>query len=367
MPASTRVQAGLRVLARTRWVHPLIGIGLATVSAGGLIWASGVAPWSAFSVLVGGALGDRHAIALTLARATPLLLAGVGVALARHCNLWNIGGEGQIYLGGLGAVLVALYVTGLPTPLHLGLAILVGGLMGGAWAAIAGVLRAWRNVNEVLTTLLMNYIAINLVVMLVEGPLRPADAVYARTERIPESAQLPRIFEGGALHAGIFLAIAAVIWLHIVLRKTRFGFEIQMTGLNLSASRHAGVRSRYVMALTLATSGVLAGIAGAGELMGSHRSLPADFSPGYGFDAIAVALMGLNRPTGIVPSALFFGALRAGAPAMERALGVDTSLVLATQGLAVFFVIVTMAVDWQRLANRYAPARQPTDELEAAR
>lgn len=341
-------------------VRPLVGVAVALLGMAVLIASTGVNPLRAYAVLLDAALGSAHGVGLTLSKVAPLLLAGLGVALARHGNLWNIGAEGQIFLGGLGAALVGLFVP-LPGPLHLLAALAAGAAMGALWGALPGFLLAKRRVNEVISTLLLNYVGIAIVAYAVEGPLKEPGAAYARSARFPSSVTLPPVFGGPPLHAGILLALIAAAAVYLYVYRSRSGFELRLFGGNPETARQAGISPDRKIVTAMTGSGLLAGLAGAGEVLGVHKNIAAGFSPGFGFDAIAVALLGLNDPRGVIPAAIFFGILRAGAPAMQRGVGVSSDLVVVTQGVAIFAVILSMVAP--RMFTR-RPSRSVADSGE---
>ncbi|MBI4758123.1 MAG: ABC transporter permease, partial [Chloroflexi bacterium] len=263
-----------------------------------VIWASGASVPKAYQGLFEGALGSPRGIAETLVIATPYTLAGLAVALGFRCGLFNIGAEGQFYLGALFAVWVGYSVKGLPIFVHLPLAILVGALGGALWGAIPGFLKARLGTHEVINTIMMNYIAVLMVDWLVnrKGPMWDSTSTVPRTPYILSTATLPQLVPPYRLHAGLLIAIAAVFVVYWLLWKTTLGFEIRAVGANPSAAKYAGmsVTRNFVLAMTF--SGVLAGLAGAGEVLGLNRTLPAAFVSGYGFDSIAIALLAKSHP-----------------------------------------------------------------------
>lgn len=356
---------------------PLVAVILALLAGAVLIAAAGVEPGAAYGRLLQGALGIDPAwrvgqplvdliarpgrLGNTAAEAIPLILAGLAVALPFRAGLFNVGGEGQIYLGGLGATLVGLYLTGLPPILHVPLALGAGIAGGAGWGALAGLLRARRGLNEIITTIMLNFIAFWLVSYLVHGPLKdPASFGYAWTPEVLESARLPVLFDRARIDLGFGLALLAALVMGFVLWRTTFGFEVRMTGHSATVAHATGIPVRRATILVMALGGGLAGLAGACVVLGQQHRLSTFFSPGYGFDAIAVALVGGAQPAGVLASGLFFGALRTGAEAMETAVGVPKSIALVIQALTLLFVAVSLSpriARWfaQRRAERMAP------------
>lgn len=265
-----------------------------------------------------------------------------------RCGVFNIGAEGQIYLGGLGATLTAFMLAGLPKIILIPCCIIGGAVFGAVWGAIPGYLKAKRNVNEVITTLLMNYIAIHFVHWTVNGPLKEPNATFPRTATLPDGAILPVLVPRTQLHIGILIALFFAFAVWFLLSRTTLGFQLRTTGSSPNTAFYAGMNVQKLTILALAISGGLAGIGGAVEIMGVHHCLLEGFSPGYGFDAIAVALLGATTVPGVILSGTLFGMLRAGANTMQRTVGIPTSLVFVIQGMAVLMVLAATAISYMR-------------------
>jgi len=276
---------------------------------------------------------------------TPLLFTSLGVLIALKAGQFNIGGEGQIYLGALGSTLVGLYVQGLPAILHIPLALVAGFGFGAVWGWIPGYLKAVRGVNEVITTLLLNYIAVNLISYLVQNPLKAPDAPSPYSPLIAKSAQLPIILPQSLAHAGILLAllIAGLLW--VLLERSPLGYQISAVGFNPTAAYYARISVKNTIMLVMSLAGGLAGLAGASEVMGLKYRLFEQVSPGYGFDAIAIAFLSRGSINGVVLTSLFFAALRSGANVMQRSAGVPVTVVYAIQGFTVLFIAISLAVE----------------------
>ncbi len=295
-------------------------LGLGCVAA--VLAAFGYAPAPALAALATGSVGSGAAWVATLLKTGPLLLTGLAVALSFRCGVWNIGAEGQLYAG-------ALLATGLATrvfaeaPAFVALpAVVLGGFLGGAaFGGLAGALRAGRGVNEVISTLLLNFVAIQLVALAVQGPLQESAGAYPQSDALVAAARLPA---WGRLHAGIAVALVLALAVHALLFHSPLGFRLRAVGLSPRAARFAGISPQRYGSLTLALAGGLAGWAGAFEVAGVTGRLYEGLSPGHGYTAIAVALLARLHPLGVVPSALFFGALEAGAGAMQRQAGVPS-------------------------------------------
>lgn len=302
-----------------------------------LLWALGANPIEAYTALMQGAFGTPRLFTTSLLKSIPLIFTGLAVTLAYRAGVFNIGAEGQLYFGALFAVWAGTVLT-LPFPLHLIVTLMFGVLGGMIWGAIPGYLKATRDMNEIIVTILMNYIAIFTVSYFVHGPLKE-EGWNTQTEAVLDSARLPVLWEGTRLHYGFALALICGIAVYVVLFHTTLGYQIRMVGTNISAARYAGVKTTWVMALAMALSGALAGLGGTVELVGAQYRLIDNFSPGWGFDGIAVALVGRLNPIGAVLAALFFGALRNGANSMQTAVRVDVVVVFVIQGLAILFLI----------------------------
>jgi len=320
------------------------GIALALLCGAALVLTSGRSPLVAYASLAAGAFGSVDRIAVALNKATPYLLTGVGVALCFRARVINIGGEGQIAVGGLAATWAALGLSAAPAPLVPVLAAAAGIAAGALWAGLAAVIRLTRNVHEVLVTLLMNFIGLLVVAEALHGELGEPGAGFPQSPLFPREAWLPKLVPGTDLHVGILLAVAAAVGAHALLWRTPFGFKLRVLGASESAAGYAGVsRARTTIAVMLIAGG-LAGLAGAVDVLGVHYRLIEGFSQGFGFSAVSIALIGALSPLGVLPAALFFGFLEAGALAMQRAVGVPSPLVAVIQGLTMLFVLSAMAL-----------------------
>ncbi|BAY10991.1 ABC transporter permease [Calothrix sp. NIES-2098] len=326
-------------------LSPLIAIACALIVGAILIIFAGANPIAAYTALFQESLSTYFGFGNTLTKMTPLLFTSLGVLVALRAGQFNIGGEGQIYLGALGSTLIGLYVQGLPGLIHIPLALLVGFLFGAVWGGIPGYLKAVRGVNEVITTLLLNYIAVNLVSYLVQNPLMAPGAPSPYSPLIAKSAQLPIILPQSLAHAGILLALIAAGILWVLLVRSPLGYQITAVGFNPIAARYARMPVERTIMLVMALAGGLAGLAGSCEVMGLKYRLFEQVSPGYGFDAIAIAFLSRGSVIGVVLTSLFFAALRSGANVMQRSAGVPVTVVYAIQGLTVLFIAVSLAVE----------------------
>lgn len=304
-----------------------------------LILMSGKQPLMAYAALLQGALGSVYGITETLLSTTPLIFAGLAVAFAFYCGLFNIGVEGQLVIGGLVAGWAGFALAGLPPILHVPLALALGVLGGAGWGAIAGVLKAWRGVHEVISTIMLNYIAFLLTSYMVSpnGPLK-AEGQLPATPFVLESARLHSLIPDTRFSGGIFVALAAASVVGYLLWGTRLGYRIRAVGKNPAAAEFGGISSRRQIVITMAISGGLAGLAGAVEVLGLHYRFYSAFSPGYGFDAIAIALLGQLNPVGIIAASLLFGILRAGSVEMQQSAGVSRDIIFAISGAIILFI-----------------------------
>ena len=322
-----------------------IAVLLAFALAGIPILASGKNPLIAYWALLRGAFGSADSVMFALNKSTPYILAGVGVAICFRARVINIGSEGQIAVGGIAASWIALNVPGLPSVVLVPLSIAGGALAGAAWASIAAIMRLKRGVHEVLGTLLLNFVGVLLVSEVLHGPLGEIGAGFPQSPLFPEGAWLPPLFEGSDLHAGIFLALLSVLACDLWLWHTTSGFRIRLLGSSDKAAAYAGVSVTRTILSVMGIAGALSGIAGAVEVLGVHYRLIQGFSQGFGFNAVAVALLAALNPIAVLPAGLFFGFLEAGALAMQREVGVQSSLVSVIRGLTMVFVLCALAIN----------------------
>ncbi len=275
----------------------------------------------------------------SLVTSTPYILTGLAVALGFRAGLFNIGGEGQYFVGGLTSVFVGYSLKGLPIYIHLPLTILAGAAGGALWGAIPGILKAKTGAHEVINTIMMNYIAFALSDWLLNGPMMRPGGYRPISPEIQSSAVMPRFFGGEIrFHAGFFVALAMAALVYWLLFKTTTGFELRMAGANPRAARYAGINLTKNIVLAMSLSGGLAGMAAANDITGLIHYMPNAFSAGYGFDAIALALLGRSHPVGVVLAALLFGTLRAGATHMQSVAGIPIDIISILQAMIIIFI-----------------------------
>jgi ABC-type uncharacterized transport system permease subunit len=321
----------------------------------------GYNPWIAFKDLLLGALGGGYQISGTLVKFAPLLTAGVGVAIAFRSGLWNIGNLGQFLAGGLGAVLAGLYLGAFPGAWLFGL--IAGCLAGALWALLPGLLRVFWSINEVITTLMMNYIGVLWVDYLVTGPLMDRVAGLPQTARIPDSARLPVL--GGVqsqVHLGVVIAVLVAAAFQFILFRTTLGFDLRTVGKNPRAAQYGGIDLRRTLLSAILISGALSGLAGAGEVLGNHYRLLDGIAGGYEYTPIVVALLGELSPLGTVIPAFVFAGLLVGGQTMQVDTGLSASIVVAMEALIVLFVIGMQFFNTHRLVWSAVP---PPKAVEA--
>jgi general nucleoside transport system permease protein len=304
----------------------------------------------AYQGLWEGSLGRLTSLSDTLVWTTPYIFGGLAVALAFKAGLFNIGVEGQIALGSLASVYVGYAVHDVPFPWHLILAVAAGTLAGALWGAIPGFLKARTGAHEVIVTIMLNYVAIQMTSFLVSGPMKDPNPLIAnaQTPKILQSARLPPLLPDPVyrVHWGFVVAILAAIGIWWLLSKSTLGFEIRTVGANPQAARYAGIAVGRTMVVAMAISGGLAGLGASLEVVGLNFYHTAGFSVGYGFDSIAVALLGRSNPFGVIPSALLFGALRAGSSRMQFLSQIPIDIINVIQALVLIFVAAPALIKW---------------------
>jgi simple sugar transport system permease protein len=322
-------------------------------------------PVTAYSALLEGAFGSSNALADTVVKATPLLLVGLGICIAFRGGVINIGGEGQLVIGAVAATLVGLLFPDSSAWVIIPLAMLVGFLAGAIWGGIPGALKAYFNVNEILSTIMMNQIAVQTMNFLLRGLMIDPVQLEAAS-RIPQTARLARAFDlprlaPTRLHLGAILAVVLAVAVYIFLWRTTIGYRIRAVGLNPDASRYAGIKVRRYIVLSLLLSGAFAGLAGAVQVYGVHHRMFTDgsamgFTGGAGFNGIVAALFGKLHPIGAIPASFLFGALLVGANKLQRAVQVPSALITALNGLVVVFVVSSEIWSRRRAMRRVSEA-----------
>jgi ABC-type uncharacterized transport system permease subunit len=338
-------------------VVPVLAVVVALLIGAVIIAISGADPLRAYGSLLRGGLGNARAIGRTLEKATPLIFGGLAVALAFKGGLFNIGAQGQLLFGAIIAGFAGFAITGLPLAIHLPLALLLGAGMGALWGAIPGALKAYTGAHEVITTIMLNFVAINLTDFLADGPWkdRSPGNIVARTPSIMESAELPAV---GMVPLGMVLAVLVAILVWWLIGRTTLGFELRTVGQNPNAAQYAGMSVRRVTILALVASGFLAGLGGAVETLGVVGRFQPGFNSGLGFTAITIALLARTHPIGVIPAALLIGVMQAGSNRMQLDSQVSAEIIDVVQALILFFVAADVLI--RRLLRMRAAGQKVT-------
>ena len=356
-PLSLQFQPGAWRLERrleTRAVHELyatlIALAITAVIIGLLVAIAGVSPLDAFSSLYDGAFGDRESALETLVQATPLILTGLAAAVAFRAGVWNIGGQGQFIAGAIGTWWVYDTMPGLPAPL-LFVAMFAGAAVFGAvWASVASVLLVRYGTNEILTTVMLNFVIDYMLSWLLSEPWQANDTPYSQTERMVESTFLPRFFDDSRLHLGFALALAMAAVVHFLVRRTTLGFELRAIGVNKQAASYKGISVGAATIAVMAVSGALAGLAGSGELLGLHHRINFEFGEQMiGFTGIIIALVARLHPAGVIVVAIAFAGLLNGSTQMQVGTGIPAALVTVIEGVALVLVLLAAVACRYRL------------------
>lgn len=324
---------------------PVTAVAIALVVGAVILLISNTDPIKAYAALIRGSFGDWKVFGRTLEKATPLLFSGLSVAFGFKAGLFNIGAQGQLLLGAIVSAYVGYAVEGLPAVIHVPLALLIGGLAGALYGAIPGMLKAYTGAHEVITTIMLNYVAINLTDFLADGPwkdMTPGNIV-ARTPKILDTAVIGKL---GPIPIGFLIAVVLAFLVWYLLFRTTLGFEIRTVGLNPNAARYAGIRFARVLVLTMIIAGMLAGLGGAVESLGVVGRYQPGFNAGLGFDGITIALLGRSNPIGAIPAALLVGAMKGGSNVMQFDAKVAKEIVDVIQALILFFVAADVIVRW---------------------
>lgn len=322
-------------------------------------------PLKAYQAMLFGPFSSIYGMTETLAKATPLLLVGLGIIIAFRSGTLNIGAEGQMMIGALTGTVIALSLPDLPVVLLLPLTLTAGFAGGALYGAIPGALKAYLKVNEILSTIMLNAIAQQLLIFLLRGVLiDPTEVAYGtgfpQTKQLPEAAWLPRLLPQTRLHFGLILAILLAIGVYFFLWRTVFGYRLRAVGAGPQAARYSGIQVETHLLSAMILSGGFAGLAGISEVLGIHHRLLDGVTAGYGFTGIVAALFGRLHPLGVIPASILFGALMLGADMMQRAVAIPASIVITIQGLMVLFVvgsdIFIRRPEWsQNLLQRLSP------------
>ena len=338
-----------------RLARPFASLALTAALIALVLLALGASPLLVFAALWEGAFGNWLAATDTLVKATPLVFTGLAVSIAFRGALWNIGAEGQLLVGAFVAAALGIALDGWPRPLAVGL-VLVGGALGGAlWSAVCGWLRERRDVSEVISTIMLNFVAVQLLSYAVHGPLMEASRSYPKSAPIAHAAELWTFAPPSRLNAGMILAVALALVSWLWLFHSRSGFELRAMGRNRRVAAFFGIPVARLGIAAMALSGALAGLGGAVQVSAITHRLYESFSPGWGYEAIAVALVARLNPLGVMLTSLLFGALDNGSQAMQRSQGVSPELVQVIQGVTILILLAFDTRTWSTLNGALWP------------
>ncbi|TPK60085.1 ABC transporter permease [Mesorhizobium sp. B2-4-19] len=309
-----------------------------------LFAAAGASPGAAFAALLQGSFGSLRAAGETLVKATPLIFTGLAACVAFRARIWNIGAEGQVFAGAMFAYWLQHNLAGVSPFIQIPV-IIAGGIVGGAlYAGLAGILKTRFSVDEVISTVMLNYIIVYVLsLLLLRGPWSEAGAFFEQSPKIDPNSALPLLFSGSRLHSGFLLAIVTAGLVHVLLTRTPLGYEIKAAGSNMRALDVQGTNTRRLILVVLLVSGALAGLAGITEVYGVHYRLKAGVIAGYGYSGIIVAILGQLHPLGVVVASVLFGALLNGATLMQIKTGVPSALIYAIQAILLLFFLAGWA------------------------
>lgn len=354
-PSASPARLRLRPPAASRWgagavaLAPVWGALVGLLIGAVLMMIAGADPLATYGTMLRGAFGGPRQLTETLLKAAPLLLMGLGLTAAFRARVWNIGGEGQYTMGALAGGLLALWFPRLPAVLLLPLMLLAGAAGGALWALVAGWLKVKRGMNEIISTLMLNYIAILLLQYLVRGPLQEPGGYLPVSAQFVPAARLPVLIPGTRIHGGVLVSVAFVPVVYALLWRTPLGFRLRAVGSRASVARYAGMDVARLTLFALAFSGALAGLTGLIEVSTLHTRLRGDITGNYGFSGILVALLGRMHPAGVALAALFFAALSIGAQSMHVISGLPAALADAIQAVIVLAVLAADAIaHWKK-------------------
>lgn len=328
----------------------IIAILVSFVITGIFISAVAANPLQAIHSFLRGIFGRIYGIGEILVKATPLLLIGLGVSIAFKGGLTNLGGDGQFYMGALAATWVGVTFSGIPTFIHMLLIIISAIIAGAFWGGIVGFLKAKLNINEVIMTIMMNYVSMYFVSFLNHGPLKDPNGYLPQTRQLAKNLRFIQIIPNTRAHFGILLGLVAAVFIYIFLSKTILGYRIKAVGISKKASIYAGINTDLYTIMIMALSGAFAGVAGMVEVYGIHYRLLDGISPDYGFSAVVVALLGKLHPIGILIASMFMGSLLVGANSMQVSMKIPVSIVYITQSLVILFMLIgrNLEIDWPK-------------------
>jgi general nucleoside transport system permease protein len=330
--------------ATSAWiVAPLVAVATSFLVAALLVMAGGASPFAVFAAVFKGAAGTQFAFLETLTRATPLIFTGLAAAVAFRAKLWNIGGEAQLYAGAILTVVLGTGLLPLPASILVPIIIVAAAMAGALLLLGPTFLKTRFGVDEVVTTLLLNFVMVLVVSMLLDGALKdPMGLGWPQSKKVIEAAQWPKLVQGKRLHLGFIIAILAALGVWFINARTTFGYEMRAVGFNPRAARFAGIPVNWVMAKTALLSGGLAALAGVSEVAGLKGNLTLDLSPGFGYTGIVVAMLAMLHPVGVIGAAIFVAAMFVGADAMSRSVGVPNYIANVMVATALLTMVTAM-------------------------
>lgn len=335
---------------------PVVSVLLAFLAGGLMLLLLKINPLVVYQRMIAASFGDPYNIAEMLVKAAPLLLTGLSFAFAFKAGLFNIGADGQFYMGALAAVIVSLKLGFLSPWLVLPLALCAAMVMGGLFSGISGYLKARFNANEIIITIMLNYVAFQLANYAVNGPLKEKAGAYPQTDPIPVHAQLPVMITDTRLHIGFLLALLGAVLFYLIINNTSIGFQTRAVGLNQRTAGYAGMNTKRVMIVAMVISGIFAGVAGFGEINGVQHILIQGFAPNLGTVGTVIALLANANPLGIVIGSLFFGFLQVGANNIAQTSQVPQNAIDMIQGFVVIFVLISYYIQYR--VNAYQKIKQ---------
>ena len=334
------------------WLYPIASILLAFVCGGLMLLLLDLNPLQIYTTMLVMTFNDPYSIGEIFVKAIPLMLSALSFAFAFKAGLFNIGADGQMYMGALAAVIVSLKLAPLGPVGILSVACILSIVAGGLWSGLAGYLKAKFNANEIIITIMLNYVAFQIVNFMVNGPIKEQLGAYPQTDPIPKHAYIPILFSRSRLHWGLILALLFAAVFYIVLMKTTLGFKIRAVGLNANAAEYAGIQTRRILIVTMLITGTFAGVAGFLEINGVQHILIQGFSPNVGGEGTIIALLAYTHPIGIVIASLFFGFLKVGANIIQQTSKVPTSAITMIEGFVIIFVLISYYIQGMMAQRR---------------
>ncbi len=333
----------------TRIAIPVASVVVTLLLSAIPILLAGANLWTAYSSLFYGALGTRFNVLETFVKTSPLILTGLAVAFAFRAKFWNIGAEGQLLAGSIAATWVAVNITTLPAIIMLPLIMVAGFIAGGLWAILPAILKTRMKVDDVVSTLLLNFVMLHIMGALLFGPLQKVGASWPISEEIVEAAKYPILMARSRFHLGIPLAFVLVFVVWFINDKTVFGYRAMAVGTNIRAAHFGGIKTTPVLLVTALVSGGLAGLAGVGEVAAIQYHLLSDISPGYGYTGIVIAMLGNLHPIGVMLAAIFFSIINVGAQSMSRIAGVPSYITGVMEGMALLVMLIFLLMNEYRI------------------